>query len=88
VERPKIGQSTTAYGESLSNKFRTLMARKLGEYTDVRFAAHGSPWYPQSRLDAIVTLNKAEVRYIHFVVGEERKPLVLPNRFLLCVDLI
>ncbi|KAH3883569.1 hypothetical protein DPMN_007529, partial [Dreissena polymorpha] len=29
-------------------------------YTDVRFAAHGSPWYQSSRLDGIVTQNRAK----------------------------
>ena len=30
-------------------------------HTDVRFAAHGSPYYQSSRLDGLVTADRAEV---------------------------
>lgn len=36
---------------------------KNGPFTDVRYAAHGSPWYPASKLDGIIALNKDEVMY-------------------------
>ncbi|XP_033753809.1 LOW QUALITY PROTEIN: neural-cadherin-like [Pecten maximus] len=57
------------------NRFKSLLARRLGvreknvaifsvmnngSYTDIRYAAHGSPWYPASKLDGIVMTYKDE----------------------------
>ena len=39
----------------------SVMNGKNYEYTEIRYAAHGSPWYPASKLDGIITLDKAEV---------------------------
>lgn len=70
--------SSDISGHSHYDKFRRLLAEKLrvevlfveifsvmknGPYTDVRYAAHGSPWYPASKLDGIIALNKDEVMY-------------------------
>lgn len=70
--------SSDISGLSHYDKFRRLLAEKLrvevsfveifsviknGPYTDVRYAAHGSPWYPASKLDGIIALNKDEVMY-------------------------
>lgn len=70
--------SSDISGHSHYDKFRRLLAVKLrvevsfveifsvmknGPYTDVRYAAHGSPWYPASKLDGIIALNKDEVMY-------------------------
>ncbi|KAH3768202.1 hypothetical protein DPMN_169414 [Dreissena polymorpha] len=30
-------------------------------YVEIRYAAHGSPWYQASKMDAIVALDKQEV---------------------------
>ncbi|XP_061162553.1 neural-cadherin-like [Saccostrea echinata] len=60
-------------GQSHYDKFRKLLAEKLrvaisyveifsvmknGPYVDVRYAAHGSPWYPANKLDGIIATNK------------------------------
>lgn len=70
--------SSDISGLSHYDKFRRLLAEKLrvevsfveifsvmknGPFTDVRYAAHGSPWYPASKLDGIIALNKDEVIY-------------------------
>ena len=34
-----------------------------GDHTDVRCAAHGSPWYQSSKLDGLISLNRDEVRH-------------------------
>lgn len=31
------------------------------EYVEIRYAAHGSPWYPPSKLDSFIALDKADV---------------------------
>jgi len=33
-------------------------------HTDVRFSAHGSPWYQSSRMDGIVTESRDEVQHL------------------------
>lgn len=58
------------------DKFRKLLAEKLrqpvqnidifsvmnnGIYTDIRYAAHGSPYYPASKLDGVVSMYQTEV---------------------------
>ena len=58
------------------DKFRKLLAQKIGQsegnvhifsvmnngaYTDIRYAAHGSPYYPASKLDGVVSMYQAEV---------------------------
>ena len=63
-------------GQSHYDKFRKLLAERLrvresyveifsvmknGPYVDVRYAAHGSPWYTASKLDGIIAMNKDEV---------------------------
>ncbi|KAK3581134.1 hypothetical protein CHS0354_033929 [Potamilus streckersoni] len=65
------------YGQSKYEKFREKLALKLGvptanvaifsvmnngKYTDVRFSAHGSPWYQPSRLNGILIVNKDEFK--------------------------
>lgn len=70
--------SSDISGLSHYDKFRRLLAEKLrvevsfveifsvmknDPYTDVRYAAHGSPWYPASKLDGIIALNKDEVMH-------------------------
>lgn len=70
--------SSDISGQSHYDKFCRLLAEKLrvevsfveifsvmknGPYTDLRYAAHGSPWYPASKLDGIIALNKDEVMY-------------------------
>ncbi|KAK3086114.1 hypothetical protein FSP39_013724 [Pinctada imbricata] len=57
------------------DKFRKLLAEKLrqpiqnidifsvmnnGIYTDIRYAAHGSPYYPASKLDGVVSMYQTE----------------------------
>lgn len=64
------------YDKSRYDKMKTELAAKLNVpesnvdifsvregkgHTDVRFAAHGSPWYKPSKLDGLVITNKAEV---------------------------
>ena len=39
----------------------SVMYNKTADTTDVRFAAHGSPWYQSSRMDGVVSTNLAEV---------------------------
>jgi hypothetical protein len=63
-------------GQSHYDKFRKLLAERLrvqtsyveifsvmrnGDYTDIRYAAHGSPWYPANKLDGIIVMDKNEV---------------------------
>lgn len=70
--------SSDISGQSHYDKFRRLLADKLrvevsfveifsvmknDPYTDVRYAAHGSPWYPASKLDGVIALNKDEVMH-------------------------
>lgn len=70
--------SSDISGLSHYDKFRRLLAEKLrvevsfveifsvmknDPYTDVRYAAHGSPWYPASKLDGVIALNKDEVMH-------------------------
>lgn len=65
-------------GKSPYDKFKTVLADKLHvpkknvaifsvmntekKQVDVRYAAHGSPYYPPSKLDSFVALDKTEVR--------------------------
>ncbi|KAK6174384.1 hypothetical protein SNE40_017672 [Patella caerulea] len=75
MDREKKAGDITAYEESKSDKFRQLLASKIsapvgnvevisvmnnGEYTDVRYSAHGSPYYDASKTDSVVYLNKEE----------------------------
>ncbi|XP_013408639.1 neural-cadherin isoform X2 [Lingula anatina] len=69
IERPKGGKSKY-------DMFRELLATKLGTKTefveiftvnnsapntiDVRYAAHGSPWYNATKTNGVVLLNQAE----------------------------
>ena len=69
--------SSGASSKSQYEEFQQLLASKLntgmenveiisvqdveGGYTDVRYSAHGSPYYPSSQTDSIIVLNKAEV---------------------------
>ena len=46
----------------------SVMHNTTDDSTDVRFAAHGSPWYQSSRLDGIVTSNLADVSIMSLVV--------------------
>ena len=64
-------------GKSPYDKFQALLADRLNiplshvavfsvmnsedGFTDVRYSAHGSPWYPASMLDGIVSLEKEKV---------------------------
>ena len=64
-------------GKSPYDKFQALLADSLNVplshvavfsvmnsedgFTDVRYSAHGSPWYPASMLDGIVSLEKEKV---------------------------
>ena len=41
----------------------SVMNGENNEYTDVRYSAHGSPWYPASMLDGIVSLDKQKVGF-------------------------
>ena len=41
----------------------SVMNGEDNQYTDVRYSAHGSPWYPASMLDGIVSLDKEKVLY-------------------------
>ena len=62
----------------------SVMHNTTDDSTDVRFAAHGSPWYQSSRLDGIVTSNLADVSIMslvvrklvlwYFVTGSHQKP--------------
>lgn len=70
VTRPKNGKSPY-------DKFKTVLADKLNvpltyvaifsvmnvenNMVDIRYAAHGSPYYPPSKLDSFVSLDKEEV---------------------------
>ncbi|XP_071177027.1 neural-cadherin-like isoform X2 [Mytilus edulis] len=38
----------------------SVMDNKTMQYLDIRYAAHGSPWYPPSKIDGIVTQYKTE----------------------------
>ncbi|PVD20719.1 hypothetical protein C0Q70_18878 [Pomacea canaliculata] len=75
IKRPPLDAST--YGESPYDKFRKLLAAKLGtalenvliisvqdveggDYTDVRYTAHGSPYYQSSQTDSLVVNNLQE----------------------------
>ena len=42
----------------------SVMYNATADTTDVRFAAHGSPWYQSSRLDGIVATNLGDVSII------------------------
>ena len=39
----------------------SVMNGPHGEYVEIRYAAHGSPYYPASKLDSIIGLDKQEV---------------------------
>ena len=42
----------------------SVMNGENKEFTDVRYSAHGSPWYPATMLDGIVSLDKDKVLYL------------------------
>ncbi|XP_052798901.1 neural-cadherin-like [Mya arenaria] len=51
------------YGSSSGTdveKVQIVSVMGNSSHTDVRFSAHGSPWYQSSRMDGIVTANKQE----------------------------
>ncbi|XP_076470425.1 neural-cadherin-like [Babylonia areolata] len=76
IKVPKPSASNGNKPQSLFQHFRALLAGKLntdeqnvqiisvqdveGGFTDVRYAVHGSPYYPSSQSDSVVALNKAE----------------------------
>jgi hypothetical protein len=41
--------------------FTVLNHPKLSQTIDVRYSAHGSPYYRPSKLDGIISMNKTEV---------------------------
>lgn len=43
----------------------SVMDNKTMQYLDIRYAAHGSPWYPPSKIDGIVTQYKTEVSSLY-----------------------
>ena len=59
LTRKLFGQSTPALQENV--QILTVLPANNGSATDVRFAAHGSPYYQDSRLNGLVTTNSAEV---------------------------
>ena len=77
VERKKkLTGDIKAYEDSKLDIFRSLLAEKLnlpianvdiisvmnnGEFTDVRYSVHSSPYYPQERTDTILILHKNQV---------------------------
>ena len=48
----------------------SVMYNATADSTDVRFAAHGSPWYQSSRLDGIVSTNLGDVSIIQASLSE------------------
>lgn len=67
------------YDPSMYDKFQAFIADKIavpkenvdvlsvqnnGEFTDVRFSAHGSPYYPASKMNAVLAVNKDSVRIL------------------------
>lgn len=48
------------------NIFTVLNHPRLGHTIDVRYSAHGSPYYRPSRLNALLSINKAEVLFLLF----------------------
>ncbi|XP_041375475.1 neural-cadherin-like [Gigantopelta aegis] len=76
VERKKKQtDNIKEYEDSKLDKFRRLLADKLnvptenvdifsimnnGQFTDVRYSAHGSPYYPSERTDTVLVLNKKQ----------------------------
>ncbi|KAK7483025.1 hypothetical protein BaRGS_00025688, partial [Batillaria attramentaria] len=80
-----IKRSQNGAGESKYDNFRTLMAAKLGvdvnnveiisvmdvgEFTDVRYSAHGSPYYQSSQTDSVVVINKQEFENLGLSIAE------------------
>ncbi|KAL5017034.1 hypothetical protein ScPMuIL_006623 [Solemya velum] len=75
IQRPKTGAGLSDYGKSNLQNLKELLAEKLsvptenvlivsvinnGLFTDVRYAASGSPWYQPSKLDGLVYLSLRE----------------------------
>ncbi|XP_071091775.1 neural-cadherin-like isoform X1 [Haliotis cracherodii] len=74
VARPKKPNGGISdYDPSMYDKFQAFIADKIavpkenvdvmsvqnnGEFTDVRFSAHGSPYYPSSKMNAVLAVNK------------------------------
>ena len=48
-----------------------------GDYTDVRYAAHGSPWYQSGRVDGVVSANRDEVCLLLYKLAFCRKMMKL-----------
>ena len=46
----------------------SVMYNGTTEYLDIRYAAHGSPWYPASKVDGIVLQYKSEVRDLNMSI--------------------
>lgn len=63
--------------------FSVQLRRKHPALTDVRFAAHGSPYYKPVRLNGIVLMHREEVNSVSFLtVHWVREKLIFKNNII------
>ncbi|CAG2215988.1 unnamed protein product [Mytilus edulis] len=58
----------------------SVMDNKTMQYLDIRYAAHGSPWYPPSKIDGIVTQYKTERRCSNVLYVDEHAPVMINTK--------